>query len=116
MGPAADAAAEVKTNHLVDSSNYLKVKDITLGTARKVAYVANDLRNEGSNTAYCKVEFTYDDGTDANSTQQGFSNSAFTTYFHANPSPEKTVTKVAVWLQSANGCLLYTSPSPRDRG
>ena len=98
----------MKTNHLIDSSNYAKVKSITLGTPKKIDFVTNELRNEAGSNTYCKIEFTYSDGSDANSSEVVDTGSTFDSVSnYANPSPEKTVTKVAVWLKANSNSYAY---------
>ena len=51
----------------------------------------------GSGTAYCKIRYFYEDGTDQFSSANTINTSTYTPKWYANPSTAKKVQKIEVW-------------------
>ena len=93
--------AEVITDYLLQGSEYYPHKEIELPQPLQISKVFNQLRRIYGGRAYCKIQFHYNDGTDANSTENSSTSFTFNSFYnYVNPSPEKMVTKITVWLRN----------------
>ena len=129
---AGDTAVTITTGDSIiqggnvkDYPNFQLVSDANIDpTAGQ--YLAVTLKNSGPNTKFAMGAFTGDtspngSGFSAYLTGQDASQTEFQTiYFDMNTSDAAsnwstaTVTGLQMRIQRGNGCLLYTSPSPRD--
>ena len=65
----------------------------------KVTRVSHQIRGVGSgDKALAKIQFTYTDGTEQNSTEVSNTDTAWLPVEHSNPFPNKDVSQVTVWL------------------
>ena len=65
----------------------------------KVTRVSHQIRGYNSgDKALAKIQFTYTDGTEQNSTEVSQTGNAWLAVEHNNPSPNKDVSQVKVWL------------------
>ena len=95
-------ANQVKTNSGSDSTNWKVKKTITLDSNVSVVEVRNEIMNEGNHGSYptyCKMKFYYADGTTTESVTRNRYNNSWAAMTYPNPSPEKLVNKVEVWLR-----------------
>ena len=98
------ATAQVGTHYLLQGSDYYLHKEIELSNPTQIYKVFNQLKRTGGGAAYCKIEFHYEDGTEENSTEKSGSGVSYDTLSnYLNPSPEKEVSKVGVWLKNSSG-------------
>jgi formylglycine-generating enzyme required for sulfatase activity len=105
-GPITSDATEVKTTQSSDGTNWVLKKTFTIVFDANVTEVRNQIKNKHSASSYkteCKMKFFYDDGTTAESTVQNRWENSWAAKTYPNPSPEKLVNKIEVWLRATYG-------------
>jgi formylglycine-generating enzyme required for sulfatase activity len=98
FGPVALEASEIRGY----GPSWVMKKNITLDSNLSVILVGNEIKNEhtnGSYLTYCKIKFFYVDGTTAESGEQTRGANSYASMTYANPSTDKLVKKVEVWMK-----------------
>jgi formylglycine-generating enzyme required for sulfatase activity len=83
-------------------TSWVKKKTISLDSNLTVARVSNEIRSEDNYVGYltyCKIKFFYADGTSAESGEQTEWAIAYASKTYVNPTIEKLVNKVEVWMK-----------------
>ena len=83
-------------------NSWVKKKTITLDSNISVVGVGNEIKSESSGNnyiTYCKIKFFYADGTTAESGEQTRWQSSYASKTYVNPTIEKLVNKVEVWMK-----------------
>jgi hypothetical protein len=116
-GPFESNSTEVKTTYNTDGSNWKLKKTIDLDFNATVVKVSNEIQNEHSDTTYytqCKIKFYYADNTSTESSVQTQNVNVWAQNDYANPSPEKLVNKIEVWLKQSHGQYASTEAYERN--
>ena len=98
LGPFASDAVEIRGY----GNSWVKKKTITLDSNISVVGVGNEIKSESSGNnyiTYCKIKFFYADGTTAESGEQTRWQSSYASKTYVNPTIEKLVNKVEVWMK-----------------
>ena len=98
----AQSAAQVKTSQGSDGTNWVLKKTIDFGRAMPIFEVKNEIKGEHGYTSYyadCKIKFFYVDGNTSFSANQTRYQTDWEQKTYSNPSPEKLVSKIEVWLR-----------------
>ena len=100
--PASESLvfADGSAGNVYSGSGFKVAKSVTFDRTSKVTRVSHELRADNSVSIQAKVEFTYEDNTEANSSLFRTS-SPFTSYQvanHLNPFPGKAVEGFKIWL------------------
>jgi formylglycine-generating enzyme required for sulfatase activity len=85
-------------------TSWVKKKTISLDSNLTVARVCNEIRSEDNYVSfltYCKIKFFYADGTSAESGEQTEWAIAYASKTYVNPTIEKLVNKVEVWMKES---------------
>jgi len=106
----ADTAAQVTENS--SSDNYIKAKEIVFYQNLNIFELKNELRHSHSySSGYCYYKFFYIDGSSADSNINsviGQSSNSWSTKTYTNPSFDKPVTKIQIYLKENYGSGRYT--------